>query len=67
MLVVADVCNGSPSCRRRARSAQSADANDFQVALRRDAAFVPSSMDRQARHMRVVFAVQKVDVRERNF
>jgi hypothetical protein len=41
--------------------------NDFQTALRQDAAFVPASMDRRPDTMRVVFAVQKVDVRERKF
>lgn len=41
--------------------------DEFQSALRRDAAFVPASMDRRPETMRVVFAVQKVDVRERNF
>lgn len=40
---------------------------EFQSALRQDAAFVPASMDRRPDTMRVVFAVQKVDVRERNF
>jgi hypothetical protein len=41
--------------------------DEFEVALRQDAAFVPASMDRRPDTMRVVFAVQKVDVRERNF
>jgi len=40
---------------------------DFEIALRRDAAFVPASMDRRPDTMRVVFAVQKVDVHDRNF
>lgn len=40
---------------------------EFQSALRQDAAFVPASLDRRPETMRVVFAVQKVDVRERNF
>jgi Putative zinc-finger len=39
----------------------------FEIALRQDAAFVPASMDRRPDTMRVVFAVQKVDVRDRNF
>lgn len=41
--------------------------DEFEVALRQDAAFVPASMDRRPDTMRVVFAVQKVDVRDRNF
>jgi hypothetical protein len=41
--------------------------DEFEIALRRDAAFVPASMDRRPDTMRVVFAVQKVDVRDRNF
>jgi hypothetical protein len=36
--------------------------DDFQSALRQDAAFVPASLDRRPDTMRVVFAVQKVDV-----
>lgn len=35
---------------------------EFQSALRQDAAFVPASLDRRPDTMRVVFAVQKVDV-----
>ena len=41
--------------------------DDFESALRRNAAFVPASLDRRPDTMRVVFAVQKVDVDERNF
>jgi hypothetical protein len=41
--------------------------DDFESALRQDAAFVPASMDRRPDTMRVVFAVQKVDVDDRNF
>jgi Putative zinc-finger len=40
---------------------------EFESALRQDAAFVPASLDRRPDTMRVVFAVQKVDVDERNF
>jgi hypothetical protein len=40
---------------------------DFQDALRQDAAFVPASFDRRPQTMRVVFVIQKVDVRERQF
>jgi len=41
--------------------------DEFEIALRQDAAFVPASMDRRPDTMKVVFAVQKVDVRDRNF
>lgn len=41
--------------------------DDFESALRQNAAFVPASLDRRPDTMRVVFAVQKVDVDERNF
>ena len=69
MIVVADVfSNGAASLagivhppRDRRMLAE------FEIALRRDAAFVPASMDRRPDTMRVVFAVQKVDVRERDF
>ena len=40
---------------------------EFESALRQDAAFVPASLDRRPDTMRVVFAVQKVDVDDRNF
>jgi anti-sigma factor RsiW len=39
---------------------------EFESALRESAAFVPASMDRRPDTMRVVFAVQKVDVDDRN-
>jgi hypothetical protein len=41
--------------------------DEFELALRQDAAFVPAKLDRRPDTMRVVFAVQKVDVRDRNF
>ena len=40
--------------------------DEFESALRQDAAFVPASYDRRPDTMRVVFAVQKVDVDDRN-
>lgn len=69
MLVIADVfSNGAASLVDVVHAPRDRQMlNDFQVALRRDAAFVPASMDRRPDTMRVVFAVQKVDVRERNF
>lgn len=41
--------------------------DEFESALRQDAAFVPASLDRRPDTMRVVFAVQKVDVDDRNY
>jgi hypothetical protein len=41
--------------------------DEFELALRQDAAFVPAKMDRRPDTMRVVFAVQRVDVSDRNF
>jgi len=41
--------------------------DEFQVALRKNAAFVPAYYDRRPETMRVVFVVQKVGVAERNF
>jgi len=69
MLVVADVfSNGAASLVDVVHAPRDRQMlRDFQAALRRDAAFVPASMDRRPDTMRVVFAVQKVDVRERNF
>ena len=69
MIVVADVfSNGAASLADVVHAPRDRQMlNDFQTALRQDAAFVPASMDRRPDTMRVVFAVQKVDVRERNF
>ncbi len=69
MLVVADVfSNGAASLADVVHAPRDRQMlNDFESALRQDAAFVPASMDRRPDTMRVVFAVQKVDVRERNF
>jgi hypothetical protein len=41
--------------------------DDFEDALRKNAAFVPASYDQRPDTMRVVFVVQKVEVPERNF
>jgi anti-sigma factor RsiW len=69
MVVVADVfSNGSASLAdvvQAPRDRQMLD--EFERALRQDAAFVPASMDRRPDTMRVVFAVQKVDVNDRQF
>lgn len=69
MIVVADVfSNGAASLAdvvQPPRDKRMLD--DFESALRQDAAFVPASLDRRPDTMRVVFAVQKVDVDDRNF
>ena len=69
MVVVADVfSNGSASLAGVVQAPRDRRMlADFESALRRDAAFVPASLDRRPDTMRVVFSVQKVDVRERNF
>ncbi|HET6891507.1 MAG TPA: hypothetical protein VFH31_10425, partial [Pyrinomonadaceae bacterium] len=69
MIVVADVfSNGAASLADVVQPPRNRKMlNDFQTALRQDAAFVPASMDRRPDTMRVVFSVQKVDVRDRNF
>jgi hypothetical protein len=69
MIVVADVfSNGAAALAdvvQPPRDRRMLD--DFESALRQNAAFVPASLDRRPDTMRVVFAVQKVDVDERNF
>jgi anti-sigma factor RsiW len=69
MLVVADVfSNGSASLAGVVHPPRDRQMlADFEFALRQDAAFVPAAFDRRPDTMRVVFTVQKVDVRERNF
>jgi hypothetical protein len=69
MIVVADVfSNGSASLADVVQAPRDRQMlADFEVALRRSAAFVPASLDRRPDTMRVVFTVQKVDVRERSF
>ncbi|MCU1267516.1 MAG: putative transrane anti-sigma factor [Acidobacteria bacterium] len=69
MVVVADVfSNGSASLAGVVQAPRDRRMlADFESALRHDAAFVPASFDRRPDTMRVVFSVQKVDVRERNF
>src|SRR5215213_703581 len=69
MIVVADVfSNGVASVSGVVQPPRDKRMLDeFESALRQDAAFVPASMDRRPDTMRVVFAVQKVDVDERQF
>lgn len=69
MIVVADVfSNGSASLAGVVQPPRNPQMlTDFQVALRQSAAFVPASLDRRPGTMRVVFSVQKVDVRDQSF
>lgn len=69
MIVVADVfSNGAASLAGVVHAPRDRQMlADFQVALRQSAAFVPASFDRRPDTMRVVFTVQKVDVRDRSF
>jgi hypothetical protein len=69
MMVVADVfSNGAASLADVVQAPRDRRMLDeFETALRQSAAFVPASLDRRPDTMRVVFTVQKVDVRERNF
>jgi hypothetical protein len=64
MIVVANVfSNGSASLADVVQAPKDKRMLDeFESALRRDPAFVPASLDRRPDTMRVVFAVQKVDV-----
>jgi len=69
MVVVADVfSNGSASLAdvmHAPRDRRMLD--DFQAALRNNAAFVPASIDRRPETMRVVFSIQRVEVRDTNY
>ncbi|MEP6706602.1 MAG: hypothetical protein ABJC05_03740 [Pyrinomonadaceae bacterium] len=69
MIVVADVySNGNASLASVVYPPRDQRMLDeFQDALRKNAAFVPASLDGRPDTMRVVFTVQKVDVRENNF
>lgn len=69
MVVVADVfSNGAASLAGVVQAPRDHQMlADFEVALRQSAAFVPASLDRRPDTMRVVFTVQKVDVRDRSF
>jgi hypothetical protein len=69
MIVVADVYgNGSASLAGVVYAPRDSRMLDqFQAALRQNAAFVPASLDGRPTTMRVVFSLQKVDVPERNF
>ena len=64
MIVVANVfSNGSASLADVVSAPRDRRMlDDFESALRQDAAFVPAALDRRPDTMRVVFTVQKVDV-----
>ena len=69
MIVVADVfSNGTASLADVVQAPRDRQMlADFEIALRQSTAFVPASLDRRPDTMRVVFTVQKVDVRDRSF
>jgi Putative zinc-finger len=69
MIVVADVfSNGAAALAEVVQPPRDKRMLDeFESALRQDAAFVPAALDRRPDTMRVVFAVQKVDVDDQNF
>jgi hypothetical protein len=69
MVVVTDVfSNGSASLAGIMQAPRNPRMlAEFQDALRKNPAFVPASYDRRPQTMRVVFVIQKVDVRERQF
>ena len=69
MMVVADVFrNGVASLTDVVQAPRDRRMlDDFQKALRQDAAFVPASLDGRPDTMHVVFSVQRVNVRDRNF
>jgi hypothetical protein len=69
MVVVADVfSNGTASLANVMHAPKDRRMlDDFQAALRNNAAFVPAALDRRAETMRVVFSIQRVEVRESNY
>ncbi len=69
MMVVADVfSNGAASLADVMQAPRDRRMlEDFQKALRQDAAFVPAELDRRPGTMRVVYSVHRVDVHDRNY
>jgi len=69
MVIVADVfTNGSASLANVMHAPRDRRVlEDFERALRQNAAFVPAALDRRPETMRVVFSVQRVDVREQPY
>ena len=69
MVIVADVfTNGSASLANVVQAPRDRRVlQEFEDALRKDASFVPASLDRRPGTMRVVFSVQRVEVHEGNY
>jgi hypothetical protein len=69
MVIVADdFTNGSASIANVMQAPRDRRVlEDFEKALRKNAAFVPAALDRRPETMRVVFSVQRVDVHERSY
>ncbi|SRR5581483_1338372 len=69
MVIVADVfTNGSASLANVMHAPRDRRVlEDFEKALRTNAAFVPAALDRRPETMRVVFSVQRVDVHDRSY
>lgn len=69
MIVVADVfSNGAASLADVMQAPRDRRLlEEFEKALRKNAAFVPAALDRRPETMRVVFSVQRVDVREGHY
>ncbi len=69
MMVVADVYgNGNASLAEVVQAPRNPRMlNELQAALRRNPAFVPATLDHRPQTMRVVFVLQKIDVRERSY
>jgi hypothetical protein len=69
MMVVADVfTNGSASLADVMQAPRDRRMlEDFEKALRKNAAFVPAALDRRPETMRVVFSIQRVDVYDRDY
>jgi hypothetical protein len=69
MMVIADVfSNGTASVADVMHAPKDRRLlDDFQAALRNNAVFVPAALDRRPETMRVVFSIQRVEVRERNY
>lgn len=69
MIVVADVySNGTASLAEVVEPPRNRRmVDDLQVALRKNPAFVPASLDRRPQTMRVVFVLQKMNVAENSY
>lgn len=69
MMVVANVYgNGRASLAQVVQAPRNPRMlNELQAALRRNPAFVPATLDNRPQTMRVVFMLQKIDVRERSY